>query len=620
MRFSARARSSLPMTLAVVAVLACGGDSPTAPPLVAPAISAATGDGATATVASAPTQAPSVVVTDSHGQRRSGIVVTFTPDSISGTVANTTATTDAAGIASAGTWTFGTRAGPQRITVTGTVDGKALSTTLSATATADRPASITVVSGGAQDGPFGASLVTPMVVKVTDRYGNANAGVAVHFSIDSGSVIGGATPTTTTGTTTVRVRLPLTTGPAVLTASADSVPSVQSTFTSRGIRFASFALYQSTACGLSTEGYPYCWGTNASGELVPLGIPAAQTQVTTPQPITGDYDFTAISLENFGGCALDATGAATCWGSNIYGANGNGGVSLTNEPMKPVTGNLKFVEIHRGPSVTCGTTKSGQSYCWGVDGVGQSGAGTNYSSSSPNPVPIDGGITFHSYAMGLLHTCALDPNGKAYCWGMNTDGRIGVATAPHPCSYTVYNGSTPTVYQTSCAPSPVAVNTSVTFTALAAVRGATCGLTGAGDVYCWGNNALGALATGDTVSTSIPTKVATLPALKELHGGGQVFCGLTASGDIYCWGMGIAALGAPDGTCGAMTDCHTTPVKLPTTRQFSTIAMTAGDVCGLSSGVAYCWGGNYNGALGIGTAGGSASAVTTPTALAGQTP
>src|SRR5437773_2528962 len=78
--------------------------------------------------------------------------------------------------------------------------------------------------------------------------------------------------------------------------------------------------------------------------------------------------------------------------------------------------------------------------------------------------------------------------GAAYCWGAN-GGALG-------------DGS----YMNSSI--PVAVSGGLSFSALAAGGGFTCGLTSAGTAYCWGNNTSGQLGNyppNDNVG--IPTPV-----------------------------------------------------------------------------------------------------------------
>ncbi|MEO9115887.1 MAG: hypothetical protein ABI311_06970, partial [Gemmatimonadaceae bacterium] len=250
MRLSFDPLSRTNAVLAVILVVGCSGSDSVAP-TVPPALKIEAGANQSVIVATAASVNPSVQLTDNTGAHPVGITVTFTPDSGSGTVSAPSATTDNSGVASAGSWTLGTTARVQRLTASATVNGTEVNAVITATAVAGRPALLKIVSGDAQSGPYGATLVTPVEVAVTDQYGNPITGVSVRFGVDTGGVTSGTVATSTDGTASTRVRLPVTVGPVVLSAAVDSVPAVTSTFTSRGIRFASFTMDANTTCGLS---------------------------------------------------------------------------------------------------------------------------------------------------------------------------------------------------------------------------------------------------------------------------------------------------------------------------------------------------------------------------------
>jgi adhesin/invasin len=78
-------------------------------------IAIVTGNNQSAAAGAALPIAPSVRVTDSFGNPLSGITVTFTPASGAGSLSSASATTDASGMASGGSWTLGTAAGVQSL-------------------------------------------------------------------------------------------------------------------------------------------------------------------------------------------------------------------------------------------------------------------------------------------------------------------------------------------------------------------------------------------------------------------------------------------------------------------------------------------------------------------------
>jgi len=91
------------------------------------------------------------------------------------------------------------------------------------------------------------------------------------------------------------------------------------------------------------------------------------------------------------------------------------------------------------------------------------------------------------------------------------------------------------------------VTTALRWASLTAGVGRTCGVTQAGEAYCWGRNDYGQLGTGSTTPASIPMAVSGGLSFSALATGGNHTCGLTMSGAAYCWGNNaVGQLG--DGT------------------------------------------------------------------------
>jgi alpha-tubulin suppressor-like RCC1 family protein len=64
----------------------------------------------------------------------------------------------------------------------------------------------------------------------------------------------------------------------------------------------------------------------------------------------------------------------------------------------------------------------------------------------------------------------------------------------------------------------------------------TCGITGDGVTYCWGNNLDGQLGDGTKTGRSSPVLVEGAPRFAAVAPGGTHTCGITAAGAVYCWG------------------------------------------------------------------------------------
>src|ERR1039457_5466078 len=245
------------------------------------------------------------------------------------------------------------------------------------------------------------------------------------------------------------------------------------------------------SCAIES-GKAYCWGDNGSGQLgngstVGSSVPVA---VDTSGVLVGQA-LTQITAGGAYTCALDAAGAAYCWGDNRSGQLGEGGtVSNSSVPVavdtSGVLGGKTLTQLAGDVSHTFVLDAAGAAYCWGDNGTGQLGdGGTAFDSSVPVAVDTSGvlaGRALTQITVGWYDTCALDASGAACCWGYNADGELG-------------NG------KASDSSVPVAVDTSGVLAGRALTQIAAgwidaCAVDTAGAPYCWGYNADGELGNG----------------------------------------------------------------------------------------------------------------------------
>jgi alpha-tubulin suppressor-like RCC1 family protein len=240
------------------------------------------------------------------------------------------------------------------------------------------------------------------------------------------------------------------------------------------------------ACGLTSEGVAYCMGLNDYGQL---GSPTtdqcgSSTCSLVPLPVSGGLTFQSLTVRGYHACGLTPSGAAYCWGLNIWGELGNGIISAlfggSSVPVE-VSGGLRFASISAGKQNTCAIEASGKAWCWGANDGGQIGDGSP-PSVGPDvafsiPREVSGNLVFASMAEGLQHACGVTLTGEAWCWGANQNGQVGDGT-------------------TTARLTPTRVSLNVPIVEISAGRNGTCGRIASGRVYCWGTNLYGRLGIG----------------------------------------------------------------------------------------------------------------------------
>ena len=205
--------------------------------------------------------------------------------------------------------------------------------------------------------------------------------------------------------------------------------------------------------------------------------------------------------------------------------------------------------------------------------------------AGPAVVSAAAALVFRQVSAGVEHACGVDTEGKAWCWGANGFGELGIppAASPDECP------SRP------CSLGPVAVSGGLRFRHLAAGSNFTCGLTTADEVFCWGRNDAGQLGTGSTAAgNSMPVEIAGNRLYRQVRAGvGNVGCAIAPSRDAYCWGSGRLGNG---------TNFSRTPVLVSGHLDWLQLSVGGNYVCGITTdNKAWCWGTNNLGQLGNGT-------------------
>jgi hypothetical protein len=188
-------------------------------------------------------------------------------------------------------------------------------------------------------------------------------------------------------------------GPAAQLAFVQSLPSPRTVLGAVAIvRVAIQDAFGSTVPG-ATQSVTLSLAANPTGATV--------AGTTTVAAVNGIATFDNVSVDRPGS-------------GYTFAATATGLTSATSTLFNVV---IQFTSVSAGVTVACGRTTTGAAYCWGSNGWGQLGDGSNTSSASP--VLVAGGLRFLEVSAGWMSVCGRVEGGAAYCWGNNAWGQLG---------------------------------------------------------------------------------------------------------------------------------------------------------------------------------------------------
>lgn len=205
---------------------------------------------------------------------------------------------------------------------------------------------------------------------------------------------------------------------------------------------------ESHTCVLTTSGAVKCWGNNTYGQLGNGSFVNSSTPVDVATLSSGVQALKSGRVQT---CAITAAGGVKCWGYNGGGLLGNNSTTNSNTPVEAIGLSSGVTAIASGMQHSCALLSSGSAKCWGVNGSGQLGDGTTSASNSPISVTAFAG-TITAISVGSLHTCILDSNSNAKCWGSNGSGQLGDGSntdASNSVTVSAFTGVTTTTTTTT---------------------------------------------------------------------------------------------------------------------------------------------------------------------------
>ncbi len=332
----------------------------------------------------------------------------------------------------------------------------------------------------------------------------------------------------------------------------------------------SLAFQQITAgavhtCGLHVSGTVWCWGSHEEGQL---GI-GTGSSVANPTPVPGLYGVTHLEAYGTQTCAVLTEGDVQCWG--VDGDETFPPIAINTSSPEAVTSLASPVRaVSSGRFHTCFLLGDQTIHCQGSNVRGQLGAGVQAGPQSQTPLWIRALLQAEVLAAGSWHTCALDLNHIAWCWG----------------AYLVNHGA--------FEPENLGLGP---LQQLSAGEGFTCGLTSQGQVLCWGVDDFGQLGNGSLDTGRMPVLVNGMQSARAITAGYFHACAILQDDRVQCWGANtLGQLG--NGT----TRMSSIPVTVAGLEHVETITAGAAHTCALlKDQTAYCWGSNHAGQLGNGS-------------------
>lgn len=424
------------------------------------------------------------------------------------------------------------------------------------------PSALNIVTGNGQTGTQGEVLSVPLTVQALDTAGRPVAGVLVdwHVTQDDGSLVAQRLPTVTdsTGLGLVFWQIGFQLQPREQAVVASCCGTLSATFTAEALvpfpqRIRPFGGWQTDTVG-HTLAQPLVAqvvladGTPHVGAVVGWATHSPGSNFSPPFALT------------------DSTGrASTMWTLGTLAGQETTWVRVRGLPEVPV-----YATALPGPPARLAIAPASTTMAdIGSEAGVQARAYDRYGNSVGRPASI---ISADSNIARVADSYAVSPD---YVEEAHLEARRHGTTWVVALIATIRDSTPLTV---------------LGFTAMSRGAAEICGVSLAGDIYCWGYAPFGAAGGFTPIDKTLGLG---LPSANWHN------CALTAAGQAYCWGRNL------DGEVGDGSPNYTTdddkfqPVAVVGGHLFSSIRAGRRHTCAIAtSGDAYCWGANSGGQLG----------------------
>jgi len=329
-------------------------------------------------------------------------------------------------------------------------------------------------------------------------------------------------------------------------------------------------------CVLAADGKVWCWGLYYHHEYAQLIGLRHHKYTSKPTPVEGLEGATSVASGSLHNCAIDQDKQVWCWGHDNFGQLGIDGHTATGLRAEWVEELPDIKQIALGRWHSCALDIDGNAWCWGANNYGQLGDGTN--DLDRRPVRVKDLKNAASISAGDYHTCATRKDGSSFCWGFNSSGQLGDGTKEDRNR-------------------PVKVKGLSKASAISGGDEHSCAVLSGGGFKCWGASSKGRLGNGDLEVEGERSRGVDIGQVRGVSAAWNHTCAATDEGKVVCWGEDLLS-GYSEGFKWLRKHQFTT---LPRLSRVVQIAVGPSHGCALrSNGSVYCWGSNNKGDLGTG--------------------
>ena len=277
----------------------------------------------------------------------------------------------------------------------------------------------------------------------------------------------------------------------------DELPSTIQPVDLGGAKAIGVVAGENHTCALVEGGKVRCWGYSNFGQL---GLKSTNTIGDNEQPwsvsevpVGGTVKQIAAGRNH--NCVVLDNGKVRCWGLGTFGQLGYGNLNNIGDNETPGSaGDVMVggtaVQVAAGENFSCALLDDGKVRCWGQGASGVLGLGNVLDigdDETPGSVgPVNIGVNVKLIAAGRRHVCALGTDDSVHCWGLNSNGQLGLGN-----TLSIGDDETPAIVGATNLVGAKAVG-------FALGSAFSCALLSDGKVRCWGNSTYGQVGQGNT--------------------------------------------------------------------------------------------------------------------------